>query len=209
PANPGTPTNPTPATDPANIIPDVSTFDGATPAPVNVGAYIVDPDGEPLTFTATGLPPGMAIDPLTGIITGTLPANASQMGPYTVTITATDPDGASVDTTVTYTVVNLPPVAADDATSVGEDAVNVAGNVITDAGGADTDTAPDSDPLTVVSAAQGGTPITIGVPFTTAGGGVITIAADGSYTFVPGNAYNGLDAGETATETIGYVVSDG
>jgi hypothetical protein len=89
-----------PAADPLNIVPDVATTDGATPAPVNVGSYIVDPDGEPLTFTATGLPPGMAIDPITGIISGTLPPDASQTGPYTVTVTATDPDGASVQTTV-------------------------------------------------------------------------------------------------------------
>ena len=33
--------------------------------------------------------------------------------------------------------------------------------------------------------------------------------ADGSYTFVPGTAYNGLDAGETATETISYTIADG
>ncbi|MEQ1710865.1 MAG: Ig-like domain-containing protein, partial [Hyphomicrobium sp.] len=59
PANPGTAANPIAATDPLGIIPDVATTDGATPAAVNVGAYIVDPDGEALSFTATGLPPGM------------------------------------------------------------------------------------------------------------------------------------------------------
>ncbi len=78
PANPGTPENPIPTTDPLNIIPDVATTDGATPAPIEVGSFVVDPDGEPLIFTATGLPPGMVIDPATGIITGTPPADASQ-----------------------------------------------------------------------------------------------------------------------------------
>ena len=38
---------------------------------------------------------------------------------------------------------------------------------------------------------------------------MLTLNADGSYTFVPGTAYNGLDAGETATETIIYTVTDG
>ncbi|MBK8768818.1 MAG: tandem-95 repeat protein [Rhizobiales bacterium] len=208
PSNPGTPDNPVPAADPLNIIPDVAATDGATPAPVDVGSFLADPDGEPLSFTATGLPPGMVIDPATGIISGTLPADASQAGPYTVTVTATDPDGASVQTTVTYTVSNLPPLAVDDTASVGEDSANVSGNVITGAG-ADADTAPDADPLTVAAAVQGASPVTIGTPFTTAGGGVLTLNADGSYSFVPGTAYNGLDAGETATETITYTIDDG
>ncbi len=47
------------------------------------------------------------------------------------------------------------------------------------------------------------------MPFTTAGGGVLTLNSDGGYTFAPGTAYNGLDAGESATETITYTVSDG
>ena len=71
------------------------------------------------------------------------------------------------------------------------------------------DTAPDSDPLTVTAAEQAGNAITIGTPFTTAGGGGSRLNADGSYTFDPGTAYNGLDAGETATETITYTVADG
>ncbi len=55
PSNPGTPDNPVPAADPLNIIPDVATTDGATPAAVDVVCnFVVDPDGEPLIFTATG-----------------------------------------------------------------------------------------------------------------------------------------------------------
>ena len=72
------------------------------------------------------------------------------------------------------------------------------------------DTAPDSDPLTVTAAEQAGNADHASAqPFTTAGGGVLTLNADGCYTFDPGTAYNGLDAGETATETITYTVTDG
>ena len=48
---------------------------------------------------------------------------------------------------------------------------------LADAVTGDADTAPDHDPLTVVSASQGGVAIPIGVPFTTAGGGVLTLGS--------------------------------
>ena len=213
------PENPVGPTDPLNIIPDVSRTDGQPLDPINVADFVPDPDGEPLSFAVDPTTPSwIVIDPVTGVITGTPPANASQLtntgnpGEYLVTITATDPDGTVATTTVTLTIANLPPVANNDANSVGEDVASVAGNVITATSpgdAADADTAPDSDPLTVTVANQSGTPITIGQPFTTAGGGVLTLSADGSYTFAPGTAYNGLDIGETATETVTYTVSDG
>ncbi len=216
PANPGSPSNPIPATDPLNIIPDVATTDGAALSPIQVADFVVDPDGEPLTFAIDPTTPSwISIDPLTGEITGTPPADASQgtntgnPGEYLITITATDPDGAVVTTTVTLTIVNLAPVAQDDTASVGEDTADVTGNVLTDAATGDADTAPDSDALVVASAVQGANALVIGTPFVTAGGGTLTLNSDGSYTFEPGTAYNGLDAGETATETITYTVSDG
>jgi uncharacterized repeat protein (TIGR01451 family) len=43
-----------------------------------------------LTYSATGLPPGLSIDASTGVISGTIAAGAAQGGPYTVTVTATD-----------------------------------------------------------------------------------------------------------------------
>ncbi len=61
----------------------------------------------------------------------------------------------------------------------------------------------------MTAADQAGSALTLDQPFTTAGGGVLTLSATGAYTFEPGTAYNGLDAGETATETITYTVSDG
>ena len=51
----------------------------------------IDPEGSPLTFSATGLPPGLSIHPDTGEISGTIAA----AGLYAVSVTATDPNGDS------------------------------------------------------------------------------------------------------------------
>ena len=135
------------------------TSDGATPAVINASDYIKDPDGDVLIFTATGLPPGLVIDPNTGTISGTIDKAASQTGPFTVTITGTDPSGAATTTSVTYTVTNLVPVAVDDVASSNEDTIQT-GNVLSDPLSGDHDTAPDSDPLTVTAVTGG----TIGAP---------------------------------------------
>jgi VCBS repeat-containing protein len=207
PANPGDPLNPIPAADPMNIIPDVTTVDSATPPSINVADFVRDPEGDPLVFAATCLPPGITIDPATGVMSGTLPADASQGGPngdgvYIVTITATDPGGLVTTTTVTYTVGNPPPVAVDDMGTLGENAVST-GNVLVN------DSDPDGDSLSVVSATYMGQPITIGVPFTLPNGAVLTLNPDGSYVFDPKTAYDGLDVGESVLEAIQYTISDG
>jgi DUF971 family protein len=48
----------------------------------------VDADGDPLSFAATNLPPGLTINPATGEITGTIAAGSA--GTYTVEVTASD-----------------------------------------------------------------------------------------------------------------------
>ncbi len=49
-----------------------------------------DVDGNPLTFTATGLPTGLGINATTGDITGTIANSAYRTIPYAVTVTASD-----------------------------------------------------------------------------------------------------------------------
>jgi hypothetical protein len=49
-----------------------------------------DPDGDPLTYTASGLPAGLSIDPSTGEITGVLPNSAASANPYAVSVSASD-----------------------------------------------------------------------------------------------------------------------
>ena len=66
-----------------------------------------DPDaGQTLSWVATGLPAGLSINPSTGLISGTIGANAATGSPYTVTVTATD-NGVpvlSASQTFTWTV---------------------------------------------------------------------------------------------------------
>ena len=74
---------------------------GYTGTAVNLGLTASDADGEVLSFSATGLPTGLAISSSTGRITGTPTA----AGSYTVTVTVRDAlASASVAFTWTLTV---------------------------------------------------------------------------------------------------------
>lgn len=80
----------------------------ATPiGPINVGG-LTDPNGRSITYSATGLPIGVSIDPVTGIVSGTLTIYTSPLFPagmtfldITVQIQATASGSAK---TVTKTV---------------------------------------------------------------------------------------------------------
>ncbi|MGH0034638.1 MAG: PQQ-dependent sugar dehydrogenase [Myxococcota bacterium] len=73
----------------------------------------VDPDGDPLVYGASGLPPGLAIDPSSGQISGDLGEGIE--GDYSVTVGVSDgpaADSASFTWTVTA-VPNTPPTLDD------------------------------------------------------------------------------------------------
>jgi hypothetical protein len=74
---------------------------GQAIAPIGVSAS--DPDGDALVYSATGLPGGVSINPLTGVISGTV-ADAAPLETSTVTVTATDTRGLSGSTSFTFTV---------------------------------------------------------------------------------------------------------
>src|SRR5262249_57906752 len=67
-----------------------------------------DADGDPLQFSATGLPAGLAIEPFSGEIRGTIADDAAESngGNYTVTVTATDPTGASGSQQFQWTITD-------------------------------------------------------------------------------------------------------
>jgi len=101
--------NPVDQNNPDAVLPPQNNFDGETIDPVDISGAFTDVDGDSLIFTATGLPNGLSIDPMTGLITGTLPSDTSANSPSLTVITATDADGASIATEFTWTVENLAP----------------------------------------------------------------------------------------------------
>ncbi|MGH9172259.1 MAG: Stk1 family PASTA domain-containing Ser/Thr kinase [Acidimicrobiales bacterium] len=70
---------------------------------VSLQIVATDSDNLTLSYSATGLPPGLAINPSTGLISGTA---APPAGVYTVTVTVTDSQGVSGSATFTWTVVH-------------------------------------------------------------------------------------------------------
>jgi CshA-type fibril repeat protein len=175
---------------PVNDAPEVpiplsnrNSLDGMAIAPLPLGGLFTDRDGDTLSFSATGLPGGLAIDPATGTVTGTIDADASVVsgGVYTVQITADDGHGGTVTTYFTWSIGNPAPVAADDSAMTAED-TSVAIDVLTN------DSDPDGDALVVLNAS--------------ATNGQIVIGAGGVLTYTPNTNFNG-------TDTITYTISDG
>ncbi|BBA70568.1 Ig domain-containing protein [Geobacter sulfurreducens] len=81
--------------------------------PVSLRIRASDSNGDPIFYSATGLPAGLSINESTGLISGTTAAGAAAAGPCTVTVTVSD-GSASTSTVFAWTVIpavaNLPPV---------------------------------------------------------------------------------------------------
>jgi VCBS repeat-containing protein len=186
-----TPVNDMPTADP---LADRANVDSET-VDVPLAAFFADVDGDTLGYSATGLPPGLAIDPVTGRITGTIRADASQSAPFTVTVTATDGQGGSASRSFTWNIANPAPGAANDVLTVAEDGVAVVAVLANDVD-------PDGDTLVVTAAV--------------AANGQVTINGDGTLTYRPNADFNGSDTitytasdrqGGTATATVAVTVT--
>jgi VCBS repeat-containing protein len=110
----------------------------------------------------------------------------------TFTYTILDGDGGSATATVTVTITgaNDPPVADDDNPSIGEDAGATVVDVLAD------DLDPDNDTLTVTSVGTGSTT------------GLVTNNGT-NVSYDPNGAFNSLRAGQTASDSFTYTISDG
>ncbi|WP_165357464.1 Ig-like domain-containing protein, partial [Sphingosinicella sp. CPCC 101087] len=192
-------------------LPERSDADSDSITDVDVKSGFSDPEGDGLAYTATGLPPGLTLDPVTGIISGTIDPSASQSstpgnpaGVYAVVVTADDGHGGRATQTFTWTVDNPSPTATDDANTTDEGTplvVSAADGVL------DNDADPDGD--TLVVRAVNGAEANVGTSVGGTNGGTFTLNADGSYDFDPNGQFDDLAVGETRTTRITYTVSDG
>ncbi len=125
---------------PAERLPNQTNADSTTIAPLDVSGFFADVDTtDSISFSSTTLPPGLSINSTTGVITGTLPANASDSGPYSVTIVGTDGSGSSTTQTFTWTVTNPTTDCERMMRSSGTENASLSGNVITDDNGSGVD----------------------------------------------------------------------
>lgn len=142
----------------------------------------LDEDQLPLGFVAS------VIDPSNG----NLPS-----GPVTAPIYLQFAETPSGD--------NAPPIANPDTFSTDEASV-VTGNVLLNNGsGADTDA--DGNPLIVT--ALNGIETAVGQPFMLDSGALLTLNANGTFTYDPNGQFELLNDGDTATDSFSYTISDG
>ncbi|WP_424990889.1 Ig-like domain-containing protein [Fluviibacterium sp. S390] len=165
-------------------------FTGGITLP-NGDEQVTLPSGAIVTFTpGTG---DVVYDP-----NGSLSGGASDSFDYIVS----DGRGGTDTATVTINIngTNQSPVAADD-TNITDEETQATGNVLSN------DSDPNSDPLTVTQV--NGSAANVGGQFALASGSLLTVLADGSYTFVPGTQHQALGVGQSAQESFDYTVEDG
>ncbi len=176
---------------------DLATTGEDTGVTIDVLANDTDIDGNVLSVTGATLPDGVdgtVVVNADGTVTFTPGDGFDALGvgdtqDVVITYTISDGEGGTDTATATVTVTgtNDGPVASDEAITATEDGGAVSGQL--DA------TDLDGDALT----------------YTLTGDAVpgLTVNADGSYSFDPGEGYQDLGVGETAEVTFTYEVSDG
>ncbi|MEX1208014.1 MAG: putative Ig domain-containing protein, partial [Acidimicrobiia bacterium] len=111
--------------DPPTFDQDLGNRTDAEGATVSFSASATDPLGDDLTYLASGLPAGVAVDPDTGLVSGTIDPTAGSGSPYSVTLTVTDSANQTDQDTFMWTVtdVNREPVVGnpgDQASAEGD-----------------------------------------------------------------------------------------
>ncbi len=170
----------------------VSAVNGQT---ANVGGIIALASGAQLIVAADGTfdyNPNGVFDFL----------STGQTAADSFTYTISDGRGGSETANVTVEIQgrSSAPVANDDTDTLSE-TTQAAGNVLAN------DSDGDGDALSVV--AVNGQSAAVGQQITLASGATLTLNADGSYDYDPNGAFDALAAGDTATDSFSYTISDG
>ncbi|QDT22259.1 hypothetical protein HG66A1_40660 [Gimesia chilikensis] len=136
---------------------------------------------------------------------------ATESASDTFTYIISDGNGGTDSATVTVFIYGLndPPEAVADAVTTNEDTTLPDGDVFIDNGsGVDSDV-DTNDTLTVVGVSEGGNTGSIGSGFTLASGAIVTMQADGKFSYNPNNSFEYLADGESTTDSFTYTISDG
>ena len=186
-------------------IPDVAFDEDGSDASIDLDAYYSDVEtlaGE-ATFEVVSAFGGVTatIDPVSHVLTLAGDANFNGEGDIIVRVTDTG-DGSSValnaeDTLhVTVNPINDAPAAADDGYDVDEDGTLA----IAAPGVLDNDDDADGDALTVTEV--DGQAVSVGIQITLASGALLTLNANGSFTYDPNEQFEYLLPGETTTDVF-------
>ena len=173
-----------------------------------------DPQGDPLTISSVDgtSAMGAAVTLSGGTITynptvsATLQALANgESATDTFSYTISDGNGGADTATVTFTLAgkNDVPVAADDAFSTTEDTVLT----IAASGVLDNDSDIDTSDTIAVTEVNGVT-ANIGNEIALASGALLTLNADGSFSYDPNGSFDTLGIGQNITDSFSYTISD-
>jgi VCBS repeat-containing protein len=179
-----------------------------------VPVTVNDPDGDEVTLSLAG---GADQDSFTIDAEGNLvfteapefenPADEDGNNVYEVQVTADDGNGGTTteNLQITVTNVNEAPLPEDDTNETNEGevlTVDAANGVLAN------DTDLDEGDTLEVSAVEGDV-ANVGTEFELDSGALLTLNADGSYSYNPNGAFEELNEGETDTDSFSYTVSDG
>ena len=175
----------------APVLTQPTSQSSAENATISMPLAASDPDGNPLTYSATGLPATLSVNAGTGLIAGTLTSTSA--GTYTVTATASDGTLTNSQTfTWTVTNVNRAPVLTPPPNQTSAENATIALAVAA--------SDPDGDPLTYSAT---GLPATLSV---NAGTGLITgtltYTSAGTYTVTATVSDGALTNSKTFTWTV-------
>ncbi|MCH9654330.1 MAG: tandem-95 repeat protein, partial [Planctomycetes bacterium] len=131
--------------------------------------------------------------------------NGSDSFTYTITDAQGGTDSATVNLTITG--VNDDPVAINDAFTTDEDTVlNGASSVFT-ANPTTADSDVEGQSFTVTGVTGGAAPV-VGSQFALTSGALLTINANGTFTYDPNGAFENLAAGDNGSDSFTYTITD-
>jgi hypothetical protein len=176
---------------------------GTAGVPYSYVAHASDPNGDPVAYSFTPVPPATAPNPPAGMTidagTGAISWTPAAAGSYPVSVRASDgtlfSDQAFSIAVAPAVAANTPPTArADVYTAVSHPAASLLVESVAAPGVLGNDTDPDGNALSAVALAGG------------SNAGRVTLNADGSFALAPAG---GGANGSTATVVVNYQANDG